>query len=277
MAAADHLLVVTPTLGDSEFLDNSIQAVRDLPLRMTHVISCPSGKVLELQGRFPHCVVVPDAGREGAIYGALNAALDQAPKDWDWFTYINDDDELTPGFAQMATQHLLQADVEPVTYGDVRVIGEDGAPISLITTERTPRYIAPLLQQGISPLNQQGMLFRADVVRELKGFDTRYKLCADLDFWLRAYAAGHSFRHYPLEVGKFRIRDGQLSGNVELTVREQKEIVARALPVPSSRLMLQWARWRYRALNLPRYLERSRVAGWSTSNALLSRGIQKKA
>lgn len=277
MAAADHLLVVTPTLGDSEFLDGSIKAVRDLALRTTHVISCPAGKVTELSQRFPHCVVVRDAGREGAIYGALNAALEQAPKGWDWFTYINDDDELTPGFAQMATQHFQRPVPEPVTYGDVRVIAEDGAPISRITTEQTPRYFAPLLQQGISPLNQQGMLFRADVVRELEGFDTRYRLCADLDFWLRAYAAGHAFRYYPLEVGKFRIREGQLSGNVELTVREQQDVVTRAVPAPSSALLRKWALWRYRLLNLPRYLERSRVAGWSTSNALLARGIQKKA
>jgi Glycosyltransferase like family 2 len=277
MAVADHLLVVTPTLGDSEFLNGSVQAVSDLELRTTHVISCPAKKVAELRARFPHCVVVPDAGREGAIYGALNAALEQAPNDWDWFTYINDDDELTPGFAEMARLHFQRPNGEPVTYGDVRVIAEDGTPISLITTERTPRYIAPLLQQGISPMNQQGMLFRADVVRELKRFDTRYKLCADLDFWLRAYASGHAFRYYPLEVGKFRIREGQLSGNVELTVREQQDVVSRALPVRASAMMLRWARLRYRLLNLPRYLERSRVAGWSTSNALLSRGIRKKA
>jgi len=274
--AANHLLVVTPTLGDSEYLDASIQAVRDLSLTTTHVISCPAPKVATLGQRFPHCIVVPDAGREGAIYGALNAALEQAPKEWDWFTYINDDDELTPGFAQMAREHFQRTDAEPVTYGDVRVIIEDGTPISLITTEKTPRYFAPLLQQGISPLNQQGMLFRADVVRESKGFDMRYRLCADLDFWLRAHAAGHEFRHYPLEVGKFRIREGQLSGNVALTVREQDEIVSRVLPERSSPLKLQWARLRYRLLNLPRYLERRKFAGWSSSNALLSHGVRKE-
>lgn len=277
MSHGDQILIITPTLGESEFLDQSITAVKALPLRITHVISCPKPRIEALQSRFPHCLVVPDAGREGAIYGAINVGLEQSPKEWDWFTYINDDDELTPGFAEMAKQHFQRPNAEPVTYGDVRVIAEDGSPISLITTERTPSYIASLLQQGISPLNQQGMLFRADVVRELKGFDMRYRLCADLDFWLRAYAAGHPFRHYSLEVGKFRIREGQLSGNVELTVREQADIVARALPVKSSPLQLKWARWRYRLLNLPRYLERSRVAGWSTSNTLLAGGAKKKA
>jgi hypothetical protein len=274
---ADRLLVITPTLGDSEFLDASIQAVRELPLQITHVISCPAAKIAEMRARFPHCIVVRDAGREGAIYGALNAALEQAPMDWGWFTYINDDDALTPGFGCMAREHFQRSNAEPVTYGDVRIITDDGTPVSRITTEKSPRYFAPLLRQGISPLNQQGMLFRADVVRELKGFDLRYKLCADLDFWLRAHAAGHAFRHYPIEVGKFRIRAGQLSGNVALTIREQQDVVERVLPGSSSAFMLRWARLRYRVLNLPRYLERRRNAGWSTSNALLSGGIEKRA
>ena len=203
--------------------------------------------------------------------------MDQAPPEWDWFTYINDDDELTPGFARMAQQHFERTNAEPVTYGDVRLIIDDGTPISLITTEKNPRYFAPLLQQGISPLNQQGMLFRSDVVRDLKGFDLRYRLCADLDFWLRAHAAGYAFRHYPLEVGKFRIRAGQLSGNVALTIREQEDVVMRLFPQRASALWLRWARWRYRLHNLSRYLERRRLAGWSTSNTLLARGIEKKA
>jgi GT2 family glycosyltransferase len=275
MSHGDRLLVITPTLGESEFLDRSIAAVRALPLQLIHVISCPAPKVQSLQERFPHCRVVRDAGREGAIYGALNAALESTPEGWDWFTYINDDDELTPGFADVAREHFQRAKPEPVVYGNVEVISEDGSPISLITTERTPRYSAPLLQQGISPLNQQGMLFAASVVRELGGFDTRYKLCADLDFWLRAYAAGHAFRYYPITVGKFRLRGGQLSGDVSVTVREQDDIVRRALPARPSALFLRWAKLRYRLLNLPRYLQRSRVAGWSTSNELLA-GVSRK-
>ena len=114
--------------------------------------------------------------------------------------------------------------------------------------------------------------FRRDTVLHLSGFDLRYRLCADLDFWVRAYARGERFRHYPVRVAEFRLRGGQLSGDTALTDREQAEIVRRHLPVPVSALRKRWARWRYRLYNLPRYVARVRARGFQTSYELLQRG-----
>ncbi len=265
------LLIVTPTLGVSEYLDTTVRSVTELPFAVQHLISVPERMVGPLQERYPHARVVKDAGKEGAIYGAINAGLRAAPPDWEWFTYINDDDVLGPGFAKMFTEHTARANPEPVTYGNVRLINEQGDTISFLTTERSPRFIPALLHAEISPLNQQGMLFRRDVVDALHEFDLRYRLCADLDFWARALAAGFAFRHYPLEVGQFRIRRGQLSGDVSMTLREQSEIVHRAFP-KMNRTLQSLAKWRYRFMNLPRYLARTRTVGWTSSYRLLANG-----
>lgn len=227
--------------------------------------------VESIQAQFPHAVVVKDAGKQGGIYGAINAAIEAAPADWAWFTYINDDDALAPGFARMFQDHTARTGAEPVTYGNVRLIDESGATISFLTTERTPGLIPAVLHAEISPLNQQGMLFRRDVVEALHGFDLQYRLCADLDFWARAMASGFAFRHYSLEVGKFRIRRGQISGDVSQTRREQDEIVRRTFPKVNP-LLPTLAKWRYRFLNLPRYLARTRSVGWTTSYRLLANG-----
>ena len=188
---APTLLVITPTLGDSPYLDDTMASVRALPFPVIHVLSVPAPRVDALRGRYPHAVVVPDAGREGGIYGALNAALLQAPAGWDWFTYINDDDLLLPGFAAAAVQHFaLGEKAEPVAYGDVELIDGNGRRVGVSTVTPDPRWIPALMQAHISPLMQQGMLFRRDCVMRLRQFDLRYRLCADLDFWLRACAAG---------------------------------------------------------------------------------------
>ncbi|HTB79464.1 MAG TPA: glycosyltransferase [Opitutaceae bacterium] len=270
-----RILVVTPTLGESVFLDRTMDSVAMQPLDIIHVISAPAKKQRALQVRFPHARVVIDNGKEGGIYGAINAALTQTTGEWDWFTYINDDDLLLPGFSEVFYRHLRSAASEPVIYGDVALIDERDRKISLVTTERNPVWIPALLQQGISPLMQQGMLFRRETVRRLQEFDTRYRLCADLDFWLRAYAAGEEFRYYPTCVAQFRVRGGQLSGNTALTMREQEEIISRHLPVPVSRLKRQVARWRYRTCNLPRYMARVRSRGFRTSYQLLQEGASR--
>jgi GT2 family glycosyltransferase len=264
-----RILVVTPTLGHSVFLDKTMDSVATQLLDILHVISAPAEKQPALQRRFPHARVVPDGGKSGGIYGALNAALAQVTEGWDWFTYINDDDLLLPGFSEVFYRHMRSAAPEPVIYGDVDLIDESDRAISRVTTERDPRWIPALLQQGISPLMQHGMLFRRDIVRKLQGFDLRYRLCADLDFWLRAYVAGARFRYYPKRVGQFRLRSGQLSASTATTRHEQDEIVKRHLPVPVSPWNVRFARWRYRACNLPRYLERTRMRGIRTSYQLL--------
>jgi len=266
------LLIVTPTLGQSPFLDRTVDGILALPAPVNHVMVCPGPLVATLASRFPHAIVLEDAGREGGIYGAINIALQAAGEDWDWFTYINDDDELGPDFSKVAQRHFAKTDPEPVVYGNVRVIDESGRTISLLTTEDSPHFIPALLRAGVSPLNQQGMLFRRDVVRELGEFDTKYRICADLDFWARALAAGRRFCYYPSEVGRFRIRRGQISGDVNLTIREQDEIARRLFPEAGGALDRFVAKFRYRVRNLPRYLARSRTVGWISSNQILSQG-----
>jgi glycosyltransferase involved in cell wall biosynthesis len=264
-----RILVITPTLGESGFLDRAVASVAAQPLDIVHVISAPAGRRAALQARFPRARVVADAGKSGGIYGALNAGLAAAGEDWDWFTYINDDDALLPGFSSAFFHHVIADFSEAVIYGDVDLIDENDRVLSQVTVERAPAWIPALLQQGISPLMQQGMLFQRGLVRRIGDFDLRYRLCADLDFWLRAYVAGAGFRHFPVRVAQFRLRSGQLSGNTADTTREQAEIVRRHLPVPVSAPRREFARWRYRLGNLPRYVDRVRARGWRTSYQLL--------
>jgi glycosyltransferase involved in cell wall biosynthesis len=266
---APRILVVTPTLGDSRFLDETVASVAAQSADILHVMAVPAPKVAELQARFPAVRVCRDAGREGGIYGALNAGLETARGDWDWFTYINDDDALRPGFSAMLAREIAALEVADVAYGDVELVDESGRHISRITIERNPAWIPALLQQGISPLMQQGMLFRRSVVERLGRFDTRYRLCADLDFWLRAYASGARFRAHRLRVAQFRLRAGQLSGDTAATEREQTTIVARHLSQPLSPFRQQLARWRYRWCNLPRYVARMRTRGFRSSYEVL--------
>ncbi len=264
-----RILVVTPTLGDSPYLDATVASVARLPLNIVHVLSVPTPRVAELAERYPHTIVIRDAGRSGGIYGAINRGITQAPLPWDWFTYINDDDELLPGFADAAWSHFAQTDPAPVTYGDVALIDAAGRQLTRITTTPRPSSIPALLQAGMSPLNQQGMLHRVDVVSQLSGYNEELRLCADLDFWARAHAAGVRFAYQPQTVASFRLREGQLSGDTSVTRAEQDGIVNRLYPKPVPAWRRAVAKAEFRLFNLPRYLARIRNCGWHRSYDLL--------
>lgn len=264
-----RILILTPTLGRSEYLQQSVDAVAALSLNIIHILVCPGDKLVELRQRFPHCLVAADAGKAGGIYGALNAGLaaaDASNIEWDWFTYINDDDLLTPGFEEMVKLHCREDNLGSVAYGDILNIDGEGRSLGRQTVENSPRYFAPLLQQGISPAAQQGMLFGAPVVRALQGFRLQYKLCADLDFWARAHALGYPFSYYSREVGQFRIQAGQLSGDTSVTRKELDSIIGELFKEPASSPLKFLARTRYRLFNVPRYIERFRRLGRATSS-----------
>ena len=104
MNATPSLLLLTPTLGTSPYLDASVASVAGLGLSVHHLLVCPAGQTGVLGQRFPGRTVVADAGREGGLYGALNAGLaaaDALGLSWEWFTSLNDDVLLSPGFAEL--------------------------------------------------------------------------------------------------------------------------------------------------------------------------------
>lgn len=257
-----EILILTPTLGTSRYLPETMAAVGAITgARIRHVLVCPAERIPALRQAYPACTVVADAGRAGGIYGALNAGLNAGPDGWDWFTYINDDDLLAPGFSRLLAQHCRPENAATVAYGNIMNIDPSGCPLGRMTVEPAPGRMPALLQQGISPAGQQGMLFGRPVVQALAGYRLEFKLCADLDFWARAHARGFRFVHYPWTVGSFRIQPGQLSGDVALTRRELEAITAECFPAPSPAAARGWARILYRLYNAPRYLERWRALG----------------
>lgn len=268
------LLIVTPTLGESPFLDEtmrSIAAAQAQGVEILHILSAPAPRVAALAARYPRATVRPDAGREGGIYGAINCGLFGAvSQEWDWFTYINDDDLLGPGFATVFREHAKPKNERVIAYGDVRNIDEKGRSLGLQSVERSPAFFRPLLFQGVSLFTQQGSIVSRRAALDLAGFRQQFSLCADLDFWVRSMVAGLRHRYYGCEVGQFRIRAGQASHDVALRLKQRAAILRQIPGTPPGALSRGCAHARFYACNLPRYAARFRAVGWRRSNQLLA-------
>lgn len=268
------LLVVTPTLGTSPYLDEtmrSVAAVRAQGVPILHILTTPQMRVAELGSRYPGTVVLPDAGREGGIYGAVNCGLFGADREaWDWFTYINDDDLLAPAFGEVFHRHARPENEDAVAYGNVRNIGEDGRSLGLQSVERSRAFFRPLMFAGVSLFTQQGTLVSRRVMLDLQGFNATYRLCADLDFWVRTVITGRRHRYYPCEVAQFRIRAGQASHDMNLR-RDERAAILRQIPgKPPAAWQQRLAHLQFYARNLPRYAARIRTVGWRRSNQMLA-------
>ena len=273
------LLVVTPTLGHSPWLDRTVASVTAYAgKRAAHVLVAPPSVGADLRQRFPHCTVVEDTAAKG-VYAAINLGLVHAPDpNWGWFTWINDDDEFTPGFAPhlaRALEYDGRQSAAPWCYGQVRLLDGRDDYLGRLAVAHHTADIATLAQGGINPLNQQGLLTPRFWILRRGPLREDLRICADVDFWLRALMSGATFRYSPETVAVFRLHAGQISGNVAKHKAEFHQVVATLSPRAGSKSRQLMARLRFRLANAGVYLGRIRRSGWKGGYALLQQPEHK--
>lgn len=264
------ILVITPTFGESPWLAETVASVAAQSLAHDHVLVAPAAAGPALAARFPGVTVVADPG--GGMYAALNAGL-AAGRDWDGFTYINDDDLLLPGFAAVAAALAADPGQPRLAYGRVQLIDAAGRRLGAIPVSPWPRLNRDLYAQRLEPVYQHGTLVnRAAWVRH-GGFDPAFRFCGDSEFLARLCVRGVPAVRVGGEVAAFRLRSGQLTKNrpamTEERARVDEKLGLRATPLAFRH---HWARLVFRAGNLAVYAGRVRRHGFVPFDKLLERG-----
>lgn len=264
-----RILVITPTLGTSPWLEETVVSVARLPLPCTHMLVAPATAIASLGARFPAVRVIAEPG--GGMYAAINAAL-AAESSWGMFTYINDDDLLLPGFALVVD--CMRQNPEGAAYGGVRLIGPQGQPLGSIPISPFPALNRRLYAQRVEPVYQHGTVFSRQLYEKMGGFDENFRFCGDTEYMARACVAGLPFRCATMrQVAAFRLWAGQLTKNLAAMQAESDRVHAKlGLPAPCITWQHRWARLVFRGANLPVYLERIVRHGPITFGELLARG-----
>ncbi len=269
-AASMPVLVITPTLGDSPWIGETVASVAALPVPCTHVLVAPAGTVPVLAARFAHATVIPDPG--GGMYAAINAGLERV-KGWSAFTYLNDDDLLLPAFAAVVAALARCGDQPLLAYGRVRLVDGTGRRLGAIPVSRWPRFNRALYAQRIEPVFQHGTLVSHAAWQGHGGFDPAFRYSGDSEFLARLCVGGVPAVYVGGEVAAFRLRRGQLTKN-RPALLEERARVDRKLGLLAGRLTARhrWARLAFRAANLPVYAERVARHGFLSFDELLERG-----
>jgi GT2 family glycosyltransferase len=262
------ILVITPTLGDSPWLSETIKSVAATGGR--HVLVAPAACVALLRTRFNGVTVLPE-GNEG-MYAAINTGL-AAVADWGAFTYLNDDDILLPDFASVVRAIVDAKDAPLITYGAVRLINAAGDRIGTIPTSPRPELNRRLYAQGIEPVYQHGTLISRTAFDVLGGFDATFRYCGDSEYLARACIKGIRFACATRrEVAAFRVHAAQLTQRRSDLLAERQRVDEK-LQLRQDRLTLRYriARWQFRLANLPSYLGRIRRYGFISFDEMLVR------
>ena len=123
--------------------------------------------------------------KDNGIYDAMNKAVRYCSGEW--LIYLNADD----AFADSDVLEDVFADKE---YDGIDVIYGDSCRV------RGNEKKLDIADKDIEALKafkffcHQATFTRRRIFEEIR-FDTQFKICADYDFFLRAYLKGHKFRH----------------------------------------------------------------------------------
>jgi hypothetical protein len=267
------LLVVTPTLGQSPWLAETVASVAAVPADCRHVLVAPAEKTAALAARFPRLQVVPEPAPSRGMYAAINAGL-AAAREWDAFTYLNDDDLLLPRFAALAqkAETTVRRRAPLLLYGRVRLIDAHGRRLGVIPVSPRPALNRALYAQRIEPIFQHGTLVTRTAFEQHGGFDESFRFCGDSEYLARLCVAAVPTIRVAGTVAVFRLRQGQLTKNRAALLAERRRVDEKlGLLAPASVWQRYRARWLFRLANLPAYAERLLRHGWLSFDQVLER------
>jgi hypothetical protein len=219
------MIIITPTLGRSLYLPETVKYCKIHAPFARHVLCCPASECDRLRRLFPHCQVLAEPAGSRGVYAALNASLRATINESEWISYINDDDSLMPGFAKIY-EKARQLTGPAIIYGEVQMISGDSQLITRMAVARRRWHIGHYFRIGRVPFTQQGTIIATAVFKQLGLFDERYSLIADTDFFQRAFAARVPIHFVKAIAARYRIRPGQLSSDIPTQKRELAQMIA---------------------------------------------------
>ena len=176
--------IVTPTLNQGRFIEQTIRSIRDQAYDNFEHIVVDGGSTDETldilrryEGTYPmRWVSEPDEG----MYDAINKGMRQAKGDI--LAYLNSDDLYFPWTLEVVVEAFARGPGADFVFGDALGVYEQ-------TGAQEPRF-QPAVRYGSlvrgGYLIQPAVFWRREVQQSTGDFATQFKLAGDLDWWLRA-------------------------------------------------------------------------------------------
>jgi GT2 family glycosyltransferase len=182
--------VIVATLGERPSLKATLvsiakQKIKDLEVK----IVCPQNNLEKVQEIVQEYLplnfeLIHDAGK------GLSAAINQgyeAQGDFEYFCWLNDDDELTTGSLERSINSL---DANPNFCAVIGTLGYLRKDKNKIMRNRVIKLNILITKIGPNIIPQPGSLVRRNSIGEARLLNEKYKYAMDLDMWLRIMKIG---------------------------------------------------------------------------------------
>ena len=231
-ADAGQLVLAVPVFNAGQFLPATLASLnaQGSAVRWWLQDGASEDRTVEIARSFARDGDTVRSEKDGGQTDAINRALRQMGGDI--IGFINGDDLLAPGAAQRVLTFFREHPDVDLVYGQIEWIDGDGKPTG--THSGRIGSLAEMLdiynvwwrkRQWVQP----EVFFRRSLWEKVNGFDTRWNLAFDYDFWVRCLLAGARIAHLPEVLAQFRIHAAQKSSASEKAAGEIRAIVRQHL------------------------------------------------
>jgi glycosyltransferase involved in cell wall biosynthesis len=228
-----RISIVTPSFNQVPFLEQTIRSVLDQGYPNLEYIIVDGGStdgsagiIRKYAHRLAYWVTEKDRGQTHAINKGFAHATGEI------LAYINSDDYYLPGTFSLIAREYMQAPFDLIAgacrYVDaagnlLRVV--KGNPVGLMDFLDLRRY-------ECSYLTQPEVFWGRRVLETCGVFREDFRICFDVEYWMRAIAIGFSVRHISNEVACFRRHPSQKTHDSTRVLAEEIRLVQEYLRQP---------------------------------------------
>ena len=248
------ILVITPTLGNRKTLAKTIDSVKNIGGSLVkHVVVAPQQQIPIIKDCFGGIECLPELEGKKGIYAAINHGFYTYGKDYEYLTYINDDDYWLPNFSLLI--NAIEEGYDFV-YGKVNYILENkNGIIKPMASSGQFREFIPLLYHDIILFTQQATLIKSKLYFDIGGFSEDYKLVSDTKFWADLSLLNIKYKYISKPCAAYIHQYENLSTlNKELQALEHMKMLEQ---MPKFSLFKRYlAVLKFRLINSPVYISR---------------------
>ena len=218
------ILVVTATLGNRISLDKTIKSVQSIGgTNVQHLIVAPFDKIEQLKSQYDFLWYLAEPKDQKGIYPALNLAFNKYGRDFDYLTFINDDDYWLTDF-KVLIDTIIRENYDLVYARTCYVNDADAFISEQSSSGQFKKFIGLLKSSGIVLFTQQATIIKSSLFFEVGGFDETYKLVADSKFWMQLSLMNIKYKYINKVCAAYMLQEGQLSSDHSLQAIEHSRL-----------------------------------------------------
>jgi glycosyltransferase involved in cell wall biosynthesis len=187
--------IVTPTLNSEEVISKALESVSSQKgVSFEHIVVDGGSKDGTVSVLKEYCKQYPIkwiSEKDDGIASAMNKGFAMAAGDV--FAWLDADNRFEPGIFETVGD-MFKADNDlDIVYGNIKIVGRN--KISDYIPPSNINFHVSLMKTtgGIPP--QPGVFFRKRVFIAAGGFDPKYKIAIDADFWMRVLKADPKIKY----------------------------------------------------------------------------------